>query len=160
MSTTNSPFVARDHYVSNSVTTPLNHAGSNANSSINNPQVKIMHDWLDACAGQSIQIWCGDPIVNTEKFAGGVLGGRTYFTYCIYYKQYGRDMTLVRHRYSEFETIRSEIRDRYHTYGLLVPSLPPKQALLSVAVSNLLSNDDDTFVKERTLGLTLFCEVS
>lgn len=109
-------------------------------------------DWLNSSLQQQVSIWCEDPEMNTEKIARGVLE-KTYLTYRILYKQIGRDLIAVRHRYSEFETMRVELRDRYHPMGILVPSLPPKKTL------SIESKFSDNFVKERTLGLTLFCEV-
>lgn len=109
-------------------------------------------EWLNSNLQQQVSIWCEDPEMNTEKKIGGVLE-KTYLTYRILYKQIGRDLIAVRHRYSEFESMRLELRDRYHPMGILVPSLPPKKTL------SIESKFSDNFVKERTLGLTLFCEV-
>lgn len=108
-------------------------------------------DWLENSLKQQVSIWCEDPELNTEKIARGIVE-KTYLTYRILYKQIGRDLIAVRHRYSEFENLRLELRDRYHPLGILVPSLPPKNTL------SIQSKFSDGFVKERTLGLTLFCE--
>lgn len=113
-------------------------------------------EWLDGFSQQQMQIWCEDPETNTEKIAGGVMGmGKTYVTYRIMMKQVGRDVVGVRHRYSEFETLRNSLRDRYGPLGIAVPALPPKNV-----VSNIIStNMKQTFISERIMGLSIFCEV-
>lgn len=117
---------------------------------------KDPNEWLDGFSQQQMQIWCEDPETNVEKIAGGVMGiGKSYVTYRILMKQVGRDIVGVRHRYSEFETLRNSLRDRYGPLGIAVPALPPK-----TSVSNIISaNLKQTFIKERILGLTIFCEV-
>lgn len=55
---------------------------------------------------------------------------------------------------SEFESLRSGLMERFCQYGILVPKLPPKKS-----ISALLNMDaSNPFVKERTYGLSLFCE--
>lgn len=120
-----------------------------------------LQEWLDNFQQQNVAIWCDDPEAHKEKIAGG-LGGKTYLSYRILYKQAGRDVVGVRHRYSEFESMRVELRDRYHPLGILVPALPPKNLITSMTSTMLTGGTnkvDQPFVKERTLGLTLFCEV-
>lgn len=115
-----------------------------------------INEWIESFTQQQMQIWCEDPETNTEKIAGGVMGmGKTYVTYRILMKQVGRDIIGVRHRYSEFETLRNSLRDRYGALGIAVPSLPPKNSVSNIISSNL----QQTFIKERILGLTIFCEV-
>ncbi len=118
-----------------------------------------VNDWLESQIHQQVAIWCEDPETNVEKIAGGVLE-KSYLTYRILYKQIGRDLIAVRHRYSEFEGLRVDLRDRYHPLGILVPSLPPKNSVAALNAKLSSKVDDSPFVKERTLGLTLFCEVS
>lgn len=119
-----------------------------------------IQEWLDTVQSSNVAIWCDDPETHKEKIAGG-LGGKTYLSYRILYKQAGRDVVGVRHRYSEFEAMRMELRDRYHPLGILVPALPPKHLITSMTTTMISNNKlDQPFVKERTLGLTLFCEVS
>jgi hypothetical protein len=114
-------------------------------------------DWLEGFTQQQMQIWCEDPETLVEKIAGGVLGvGKTYVTYRILMKQVGRDIVGVRHRYSEFETLRNSLRDRYGPLGIAVPALPPKTSMNNIISANL----KQTFIKERIHGLTIFCEVS
>lgn len=118
-------------------------------------------DWLQSPANQAVSIWCADPETSTEKSKMGI-GQKSYQTYRILYKQPGRDIVSVRHRYSEFESVRKELRDRYHPLGILVPSLPPKNSLTALAINatmNANSKLDTFFIKERTLGLTFFSEV-
>jgi hypothetical protein len=117
-----------------------------------------VNDWLESQIHQQVAIWCEDPEANVEKTMGGVLE-KIYLTYRILYKQMGRDLIAVRHRYSEFEGLRTDLRDRYHPLGILVPSLPPKNSVASMTVLTAKNPDESSFVKERTLGLTLFCEV-
>jgi hypothetical protein len=121
-----------------------------------------IQEWLDTFGNTSVSIWCADPEVCTEKGNLIGLGQKTYTTYKILYKQSGRDIVNVRHRYSEFEAVRKDLRDRYHPLGILVPSLPPKSSITSIAMSavQVSSKMDQFFIKERTLGLTFFCEVN
>jgi hypothetical protein len=115
-----------------------------------------IHDWLVQFSEQPIKIWCEDPETNQEKIGNGVLAiGKTFLTYRILMKQVGRDLVGVRHRYSEFQALRKSLRDRYGPLGIIVPSLPPKDSMSSM----IGVNQKQTFIKERTLGLTLFCEV-
>lgn len=121
----------------------------------------VIQEWLEASANSPVTIWCDDPETHKEKIAGG-LGGKTYLSYRILYKQSGRDVVGVRHRYSEFEQMRNELKDRYHSLGVLVPALPPKHQMQNVTTAFVQGSKmiDLPFVKERTFGLTLFCEVS
>ncbi len=120
----------------------------------------VIQEWLEASANSPVTIWCDDPETHKEKIAGG-LGGKTYLSYRILYKQSGRDVVGVRHRYSEFEQMRNELKDRYHSLGVLVPALPPKHQMQNVTTAFVQGSKmiDLPFVKERTFGLTLFCEV-
>jgi len=110
-------------------------------------------EWIESFSQQQMQIWCEDPETNMEKIGMGM--GKTYVTYRILMKQVGRDIIGVRHRYSEFETLRNSLRDRYGALGIAVPALPPKNSVSNILSSNL----QQTFIKERILGLTIFCEV-
>lgn len=112
-----------------------------------------INEWIDSVSQQQMQIWCEDPETNTEKIGMGM--GKTYVTYRILMKQVGRDIVGVRHRYSEFETLRNSLRDRYGPLGIAVPTLPPKNSVSTIMSSNL----QQTFIKERILGLTIFCEL-
>jgi len=115
-----------------------------------------INEWLDSFTQQQMQIWCEDPETNLEKVAGGMLGAsKSFLTYRILMKQVGRDIVGVRHRYSEFEGLRITLRDRYGPLGISVPVLPPKSSITSMVSANM----KHTFIKERTLGLSLFCEV-
>lgn len=77
---------------------------------------------------------------------------KEYVTYRILMKQVGRDIVGVRHRYSEFEVLRNSLKEQYGHLGIAVPSLPPKTLLVSSTLK-------ESFLRERTLGLTIFCEV-
>lgn len=112
-----------------------------------------LRDWLEGFSNQSAQIWCEDPETSTTV---GVIS-KTYLTYRILMKQVGRDVVGVRHRYSEFEALRTQLKDRYAPLGILIPSLPPKSSMASLITAR---TGDKSFIKERTLGLTMFCEVS
>eukprot|EP01038_Epipyxis_sp_PR26KG_P008420 gene8420-11388_t len=114
---------------------------------------QTVKEWLDAFSTAPISIWCEDPETNIEKIVGGVLG-KTYFTYRILLKQPGRDIVGARHRYSEFELLRTSLKERYSLFGILVPSLPPKNMMNSI----MSSRSDTAFIKERTMGLSMFCE--
>lgn len=112
-----------------------------------------IREWLTTFSNQTVQIWCEDPETTTVP---GVIT-KSYLTYRILMKQFGRDIVGIRHRYSEFEALRTILKDKYAPYGILIPSLPPKNSVASLIVSK--SGDKDIFIKERTLGLTMFCEV-
>jgi len=120
-----------------------------------------VQEWLDQCMSQVVTIWCEEPEV--QEAPKGMLSSvmkKSFVTYRLKYKQPGRDIITVRHRYSEFESVRKDMCDRYHPLGILVPALPPKHSMNSAAMTQLLGTDlQETFVKERILGLTLFCEV-
>lgn len=117
---------------------------------------RAIKDWLHSFSIQNVQIWCEDPETNVEKFGG--YGSKTYLTYRILLKQIGRDIIGVRHRYSEFETLRNQLKDRYAPLGICVPSLPPKNSIKFVMMGG--NKTDAAMVKERTSGLTMFCEVN
>lgn len=123
--------------------------------------LEAIQQWLEGPGSQSVSIWCADPETSTEKSSLGI-GQKSFQTYRVLYKQPGRDIVSVRHRYSEFEGVRKNLRDRYLPLGILVPSLPPKNSLTAMAINATMSasNKLDTFfIKERTLGLTFFSEV-
>src|SRR4051812_36207226 len=111
-----------------------------------------LKEWLEGFSSQSVQVWCEDP---ETSITAGVLS-KSYLTYRILMKQVGRDIVGVRHRYSEFEALRTQLKDRYSPLGILIPSLPPKSSVASIITSR---SGDKSFIKERTLGLTMFCEV-
>ncbi|RYH24953.1 hypothetical protein EON65_16120 [archaeon] len=121
-----------------------------------------VQEWLESTLSQHFAIVCEEPEV-VEKSSGGMLGSvlkKPYVTYRIRYKMPGRDSVTVRHRFSEFEQVRSELRDRYHPLGIIVPALPPKHSLNSAMTQQLVGMDlQDGFLKQRSLGLTIFCEV-
>ena len=77
---------------------------------------------------------------------------KEYVTYRILMKQVGRDIVGVRHRYSEFEALRNSLKEQYGHLGIAVPSLPPKALIVSPTLK-------ESFLRERTLGLSIFCEV-
>ena len=112
-----------------------------------------VQDWLERFSPQNIQIWCEDP----ETTSSGGMMGKTYLTYRILMKQIGRDIIGTRHRYSDFETLRDGLKDKFAPLGILIPSLPPKTSI--TAMIGVKPGDKNIFIKERTLGLTMFCEV-
>lgn len=111
--------------------------------------------WLDERiqASSEERVWVEDPEEVRET---GYLSslGKTYLTYRIMLQR-GIDVTGARHRYSEFEAMRKDIMMRYAPVGVLVPSLPPKKPVSSAVYG---SSQSSVFVKERTNGLSLFCE--
>ena len=114
----------------------------------------MMPDWLEAENQEEMQvIWCEDPETNTEKIAGNFLE-KSYITYRLKYIRHGSPIVGMKYRYSEFETVRNGLRGRYFPYGIYVPPVPPK--LITIQSKNT----EQTLVKSRNLGLTLFCEVS
>lgn len=123
--------------------------------------LESIQQWLQGPGSQTVSIWCADPETSTEKSSLGI-GQKSFQTYRILYKQPGRDIVSVRHRYSEFESLRKGLRDRYLPLGILVPTLPPKNSFTALAINATMSAAsklDTFFIKERTLGLTFFSEV-
>lgn len=114
---------------------------------------EALNNWLDIKAQEEVDIWCEDPEQCTESVSSFFGIEKSYLTYRILMKQTGRDLVGVRHRYSEFEDLRKTLSARYVKLGMLVPSLPPKKP-----VSSLTKNSNDIFIKERTQGLSMFCE--
>ena len=98
------------------------------------------------------KVWCEDPETNKET---KTFVTKTYLTYRVLMKQDGRDLVGVRHRYSEFETLRSSIASKFVPLGIAIPMLPPKKPMTS-AISG--TNTEKIFIKERTRGLSLFVE--
>jgi hypothetical protein len=76
---------------------------------------------------------------------------KAYLSYRIIYKEGDKELADIRRRYSEFYSLREEMVEKYFPYGLLIPPLPPKATI---------NNFDEEFVRERNLGLNLFCEVT
>ena len=103
-------------------------------------------DWLAAEGSLPVDIWCEDPELNK----GGVFA-KSFVTYRILSRQLGHDLVGVRWRYSDFEKVQLELKTRYSQLGILVPQLPPKKMMGS-------SSTESSFIKERTQGLTMFCE--
>ncbi len=118
---------------------------------------ELLRDWLEGRSQEDLQIFCEDPeeIKSTSVFS------KSYLTYRIIMRsragagaERAGPMVQVRHRYSEFEALRSEMVNRYATCGILIPLLPPKKPVSSL----IQGKQDSLFVKERTIGLSLFCE--
>lgn len=103
-------------------------------------------DWIASEAALPCQIWCEDPELNK----GGMFG-KSFLTYRILSRQVGHDLVGVRRRYSDFEKVQKDLKERYSALGILVPALPPKKMMGS-------SSQESAFIKERTQGLTLFCD--
>mmetsp|Transcript_24535 Transcript_24535/g.40906 ORF Transcript_24535/g.40906 Transcript_24535/m.40906 type:complete len:746 (+) Transcript_24535:103-2340(+) len=115
-----------------------------------------INDWLASQSQSPVQIWCEDPETSHEKIGNAVVSiGKSYLTYRILCKQVGRDIVGVRHRYSEFEALRKDLYQRYGPLGVAIPCLPPKNVVASIVAPHMKT----ALIKERTLGLTLFCEL-
>lgn len=108
--------------------------------------------FLSLNAPISLKVWCEDPETNKEA---KTFVTKTYLTYRVLLKQDGRDLIGVRHRYSEFETLRSSIASKFIPLGITTPVLPPKKPMTSAISGN---NTEKIFIKERTRGLSLFVE--
>lgn len=110
-------------------------------------------DWFETIIKQDVKINVDNPEETKETSMFGL--GKKYYTYHISVKLCD-DKTVVdiRHRYSTFETLRSDLANRYTPYGILVPMLPPKKPVSSMIAGVL----DSSFIKERTKGLALFCQ--
>ena len=74
----------------------------------------------------------------------GLLKNKTYTSYRIFHKKFGRDIQAKRHRYSDFETLRNALKAKYCHLGIFIPGLPPKK---------LVGNAEQSFLLER-------CQVS
>ena len=118
---------------------------------------ELLRDWLEGRSQEDFQIFCEDPeeIKSTSVFS------KSYLTYRIIMRNRGvsgsgktAPSIQIRHRYSEFEALRLEMVNRYATCGILIPLLPPKKPVSSL----MQGKQDSLFVKERTIGLSLFCE--
>ena len=112
---------------------------------------ELLRDWLEGRSQEDLQVFCEDPeeIKSTSVFS------KSYLTYRIIMRsRLAGPMVQIRHRYSEFEALRSEMVNRYATCGVLIPLLPPKKPVSSL----IQGKQDSLFVKERTIGLSLFCE--
>ena len=73
-------------------------------------------EWLEHFQASEAKIWAEDPESNTEKVA---FMSKVYLTYRVLLKCLGRDLVGVRHRFSEFEAMRNELKNRYTQYGLV-----------------------------------------
>jgi hypothetical protein len=106
-----------------------------------------LETWYAKCEETAVKIWVENPEILQEIKFG--LQKKSYTTFRVLMKSSSGDLVGVRHRYSEFETLRENLRDRYLPLGIFVPMLPAKK---------LMNNTDSEFIKERMQGLTLFCE--
>jgi hypothetical protein len=97
-----------------------------------------LETWYAQCEEVSVKIWVENPEVLSEKKFG--LQKKNYTTFRVLMKSSSGELVGVRHRYSEFETLRENLVDRYLPLGLFVPMLPAKK---------LLNNTDSEFIKER-----------
>ena len=108
--------------------------------------IKDVRAFISDFESQGVQICVEEPETVTEK---GMFSNKEYTTFLIMTKKVGRDPVGVRHRYSEFETFRTSMRQRWGPYGIIVPQLPGKR---------VIGKGEWNFVIERMFGLSLFCE--
>ena len=106
-----------------------------------------LESWYKSNEETTIKIWVENPEILVEKKFG--VQKKSYATFRVLMKSSSGELVCVRHRFSEFETLRENLRDRYLPLGIFVPQLPAKK---------LINNTDSEFIKERMQGLTLFCE--
>jgi hypothetical protein len=102
--------------------------------------------WIETKTSAAPSIWVEEPETMIEK---GMLGKKEYTTYRIMTAKQGSDPVGVRHRFSEFEALRSALKARYAQYGVLIPQIPSKK---------VIGKGEWGFVVERMFGLALFCE--
>lgn len=114
---------------------------------------ELLRDFFNVKAEALPAIWVEDPEEMKEVVSSWMGIEKTFLSYRILLKQAGRDVVGIRHRYSEFEKVRTDLLLQYCPLGIMVPSLPPKKP-----VSSLIKGSNDIFIKERTKGLTMFCE--
>lgn len=97
--------------------------------------------WYTTCEQTSVKIWVENPEVLVEKtFLGAAK--KSYTTFRVLMKSSSGEVVGVRHRYSEFETLRENLRDRYLPLGIFVPNLPHKK---------IIGNTESDFIKERMM---------
>lgn len=106
---------------------------------------RVIDEWVNNVSNIDVKVWVENP--ETLKESG--LMGKTYTTFRVLLKATDGELVGVRHRYSEFDSLRSMLQKRYAQFGILVPSLPQKKVLGKL---------DQDFITERMQGLTLFCE--
>jgi hypothetical protein len=94
----------------------------------------------------NVDIWVDEPTTQLEK---GFLGGKKeYTTYRLVYKTSdSNEATTTRYRYSEFESMRLALKERYSHLGIFVPKLPGKK---------VIGSNESGFVKERMRGISFF----
>lgn len=102
--------------------------------------------WLQTVTSTTATCWVENPETVKES---GFMTSTTFTTYRVLLKASDGELTACRHRFSDFEALRDNLRAKYFSYGLIVPSLPPKK---------LTGTQDKDFLTERMQGLTLLCE--
>lgn len=110
------------------------------------------HDINDWIAEQMVavpSIVCCEP----EFHKGGMLS-KSYIDFCVKITHSSGEISSIRHRFSEFETLRKSLSAKYLKYGIVIPPLPPKTTFST----NSSTNIESPFLKERIQGLTLFCK--
>ena len=101
--------------------------------------------WLNAQANKKMTAYCSD----AEFHKGGMMT-KSYVDFKLTCEVEGETLS-VRHRFSEFETLRKTLALNYGKYGLIIPPLPPKNQIIG-------STDlESSFIKERCTCLTHFC---
>lgn len=102
--------------------------------------------WLSTVTSTNTKCWAENPETVKES---GFMTTKTFTTYRILLKASDGELTACRHRFSDFDTLRDNLRVKFFTYGLMVPALPPKK---------LTGTQDREFLTERMQGLSLLCE--
>lgn len=108
-------------------------------------QEHVRH-WLQSVMSTSAKCWVENPETVKES---GFMKSKSFITYRVLLKASDGELIACRHRFSDFETLRDNLRVKYFSFGLLVPSLPPKR---------ITNTQDKEFLTERMQGLTLLCE--
>lgn len=108
--------------------------------------VEDINQFIDYYHGSETKVVVEDPETEFEK---SFMGKKEFTTYCLVTKKLGKDPNFIRHRFSEFEGFRTNMKERYCSLGLIVPPVPPKR---------VIGKGEWNFVVERMYGLTLFCE--
>lgn len=102
--------------------------------------------WLSTVTSTNTKCWAENPETVKES---GFMTTKTFTTYRILLKASDGELIACRHRFSDFDTLRDNLRAKFFTYGLMVPALPPKK---------LTGTQDREFLTERMQGLSLLCE--
>ena len=97
-----------------------------------------LDNWYRTNEETIVRVWIENPEILTEKKFMGV--EKSFTTFRVLLKSSSGELVGVRHRFSEFETLRDNLAGRYSPIGIFVPPLPTKK---------VIGNTGAEFIKER-----------